>query len=207
MRIADSEIEVLIFDLFGVIIAFDDGLVVERLAPHCADPADASRRLHKLTAWLDVITGAVTLEQVHQGLVDTHGLAMSYREFEAVWLEPYSWPIPGMAELVAKLSKHYRLVLLSNVDRDYWQVVRTMHPELERFELRLVSCDLGMAKPDPEIYRQVSRLTGAEPPRCFFVDDTAANVEAARALGFHGYVFGSVEGLTTELQQANARGL
>ena len=207
MRIAGSEIEVLIFDLFGVIIAFNDGLVVERLAPHCADPADAARRLHKFTAWRDVITGAVTLRQVHQELVDTHGLAMSFAEFEAAWLEPYSWPIPGIADLVAQLSKHYRLVLLSNVDGHYWEVVKAMHPELECFEFLLVSCDLGMAKPDPEIYRHVSRLTDVEAGHCFFVDDTAANVEAATALGFHGHVFRSVEGLTAELQQANATGL
>ncbi len=207
MRIAGSQIDVLIFDLFGVLIGFEDGLVTERLARRCADPTEARERLHKFTAWRDVITGVVTLPQLHRELVDSHGLTMSHAEFEAAWLEPYSWPIPGMAGLVARLSEHYRLVLLSNVDRDYWRVVRAMHPELDCFELLLVSCDLGMAKPDAAIYRHVSRLTGVEPSGCFFVDDTAANVEAARALGFHGHVFSSVERLTDELRSANAGGV
>ncbi len=176
MKIAESEIEVLVFDLFGVIISFDDDLVTARLARNCADPADAFERLHKLTARHDVITGASTLPQVHREVVDAFGLTLSYPEFEAAWLEPYSEPIPGMADLVRALSEHYRLVLLSNIDRNYWQVVRGMHPELECFESLLVSCDLGMAKPDPGIYRQVCRLTGREPSQCFFVDDTAATL-------------------------------
>ncbi len=207
MRIAGSAIAVLAFDLFGVMISFDDDLVAARLASHCADPDDAFGKLHKLTARRDIITGASTLPEVHRELVDTHGLALSYSEFEAAWLEPYHEPVPGMADLVGTLSGHYRLVLLSNVDRDYWQVVRAMNPELDRFESLLVSCELGMAKPDPEVFRRVCQLTGTKPSQCFFVDDTASNVEEARALGFHGHVFGSVEGLTAALRDADAIGV
>ena len=207
MRIGDSAIEVLVFDLFGVLISFDDDLVIARLARHCADPADAFDRLHKLTARLDIITGESTLPQVHRELVETHGLTLSYPEFEAAWLEPYHEAIPGMAELVEALSRRYRLVLLSNVDRDYWQVVRAMQPELEHFELLFVSGELGGAKPAPEVFRHVCRVTGAEPRQCLFIDDTAQNVDAARALGFHGHVFRSVPELRAALEQANARGL
>lgn len=207
MRIGDSAIEVLVFDLFGVLIGFDDGLVTARLARHCSDPADASERLHKLTARDDIITGVTTLLQVHRELVETHGFTLSYPAFEAAWLEPYHHPIAGMAELVGALSRHYRLVLLSNVDRDYWRVVRAMHQELEHFAFCLVSCDLGVAKPNPEAYQCVCELTGTEPHQCFFVDDTAGNVEAAQALGFHGHVFRSVPELRVVLEQANARGL
>ena len=207
MQIAGATIEVLVFDLFGVLIAFDDDLVTARLARHCSDPDDAFGRLHKLTARHDIITGASTLPEVHRELVDTHGLTLSFRDFEAAWLEPYHEATPGMADLAKALSEHYRLVLLSNVDRDYWQVVRAMHPELDCFESLLVSCDLGNAKPDPEVFRHVCRLTGADPSRCFFVDDTALNVEAARALGLHGHVFRTVEGLTAALLEAGASGM
>ncbi|MXY88760.1 MAG: HAD family phosphatase [Dehalococcoidia bacterium] len=207
MRIGGSGIDVIVFDLFGVLISFDDDLVIERLARHCDDPAGAFRRLHKLTASQDIITGQSTLPQVHQRLAEAEGLKLSYADFEAAWLEPYSQAIPGMAELVETLSRHYRLVLLSNVDRDYWRVVRSLHPELDCFEARLVSCDLGMAKPDPEIYRHVSRLTGVEPARCLFVDDTEDNVDAARELGFHGHTFRTLSAFREELRQSGATGI
>lgn len=207
MRIGGTDIQCIVFDLFGVLISFDDDLVIARIARHCADPTDAFARLHKLTARHDIITGETALPQVHRELVDDHGLALSSSGFEAAWLEPYHEAIPGMAALVEALSRHYRLVLLSNVDRDYWRVVRGMHPELERFEALLVSADLGMAKPDPEVFRHVCTLTGTDPSQCFFVDDTALNVDAARALGFRGHVFRSVSGLRSALEQANAKGL
>lgn len=207
MRIGSSEVDVLVFDLFGVVISFDNDVVYSRLARHCADPADAFGRLNGLMASRDIITGETTLAEVHQRLVDTHGLKLSYPEFEAAWLAPYSEAMPGMAELLEKLSEHYRLVLLSNIDQAYWEVVRGMHPELEHFESLLVSCDLGMAKPDREIFQHVCQLTGREPSQCLFVDDTALNVGAARRLGFRCHQFRGVSELYAELKRGNARGI
>jgi putative hydrolase of the HAD superfamily len=45
------------------------------------------------------------------------------------------------------------------------------------------SARVGLAKPDPRIYRHAASLAGTRPDRCLFVDDTEENVEAAAALG------------------------
>lgn len=44
----------------------------------------------------------------------------------------------------------------------------------------------GAAKPDPRVYHAAARHAGAHITECLFVDDDAANVEAARALGMTG---------------------
>jgi HAD superfamily hydrolase (TIGR01509 family) len=155
----------------------------------------------------EITTGQLTLQQLHRRAVDAHGLTLAYAEFEGAWLEPYSEPMPGMADLVTILSRHYRLVLLSNVDRYYWRVVRAMHPELDAFDALLVSCDLGLAKPDPEIFLRASQVAGTDPSRCLFVDDTRGNVEAARALGFRTHWFRSVSEFRQELKRTNTKGL
>jgi HAD superfamily hydrolase (TIGR01509 family) len=199
-------VEALVFDLFGVVAAFDNDIVYARLARHCADPDDAFRRLNGLMASRDVITGRLTLPDVHRRLVDAHGYTLGYPEFETAWLAPYSWPMPGMAGLLGALAGR-RLVLLSNVDRYYFGVVRAMQPELARFDEVRLSCDLGLAKPDPEIFREASRAAGTDPSRCFLVDDSPANVDAARALGFRTHLFRDVAGLRTELAEAGVRPL
>lgn len=204
---AEPAVEAFVFDLFGVIVAFDNDIVYSRLARHCADPDEAFRRLDGLMAGRDVITGRLTLHQIHDQLVEAHGLALDYPAFQAAWLEPYSGRMPGMAELVTILSSNYRLLLLSNVDRYYWEVVRAMHPELDHFDSLLVSCDLGMAKPDSEIFLCASETAGVDPSRCCVVDDTRANVEAAWALGFQGHWFRSVSGLRQELKKAQTKGI
>jgi HAD superfamily hydrolase (TIGR01509 family) len=203
---ADLDVDVIIFDLFGVIIGFDNDIVYSRLARHCADPDNAITKLNGLMAGHEVITGALTLPQIHRRLADDHGLALGFADFEAAWLEPYSWPIAGMAELVERLARHYRLILLSNVDGYYWSVVRDAHPELAHFTSLLLSCDLGLAKPDPAIFRHASEVAAAPPSRCVFVDDTLANVEAARELGFHGHHFRGYSDFVAAMHAGGVKG-
>lgn len=45
------------------------------------------------------------------------------------------------------------------------------------------SARVGLAKPDPRIFRLAASLVGARPDRCLFVDDTGENVDVAAALG------------------------
>ena len=201
------QIDAFVFDLFGVLIGFDSELVYRRLARHCADPESAFRRLDGFLASRDVVTGKLSLPQIHEQLVATYGLSSSYAAFEHTWLEPYSSAMPGMAELVEALSGHYRLVLLSNVDRYYWGVVRAMQPELACFDALLVSCDLGLAKPDAEAFMHAARAAETEPERCYFIDDTQLNVDAAAALGFQTHRFRGVAALQSALLEARARGI
>jgi HAD superfamily hydrolase (TIGR01509 family) len=198
---------VFILDLFGVMISFDNNIVYERLAQHCADPAVAVAKLDGLMAGHDVITGAVTLPEIHQRLVLEHGLRLDLRDFTAAWLEPYSASMPEMADLVEDLAQAHRLVLLSNVDRYYWKIVLEMEPQLRRFDELLLSCDLGLAKPDPAIFRHACAVAGAPPSRCYFVDDSAVNVESARAVGLQAHLFRDTATLRDALRAIGVGGV
>ena len=199
--------EAFIFDFFGVMASFDNDIVYARLAKHCRNQAEAFKNINGFESRREVITGQLTLPQIYDGLVEAHGLSLDYAGFECAWLEPYSTPIPGMAELVKALTPNHKVLLLSNVDRYYWDAIRTAHPESECFDALLLSCDLGMAKPDREIFLHASAVAGAAPSRCFFIDDTLANVEAARTLGFEAHWFKGVPGLLNELKQRKTRGI
>ncbi|MEV6208924.1 HAD-IA family hydrolase [Kitasatospora sp. NPDC051914] len=48
------------------------------------------------------------------------------------------------------------------------------------------SSEVGAAKPDRRIYEAAAARAGVPPERCLFVDDSAANVDAATALGMTG---------------------
>jgi putative hydrolase of the HAD superfamily len=45
------------------------------------------------------------------------------------------------------------------------------------------SAELGVAKPDPEVYRRAAGLVHARPDRCVLIDDTPVHVDAAAAAG------------------------
>ncbi|MFB8230514.1 HAD family hydrolase [Cellulosimicrobium sp. NPDC055967] len=54
------------------------------------------------------------------------------------------------------------------------------------FDTSWYSCELGIAKPDPRFFVEAARRIGADPDEVLFVDDTARNVEGARAAGMVG---------------------
>ena len=51
------------------------------------------------------------------------------------------------------------------------------------FDVSCYSCDLGVTKPDPGFFAAAARRIGAEPSSVLFIDDSARNVEGARAAG------------------------
>ncbi|MEV6944406.1 HAD-IA family hydrolase [Streptomyces sp. NPDC051172] len=62
------------------------------------------------------------------------------------------------------------------------------------------SARVGLAKPDPRIYRLAAGLAGVRPERCLFVDDTEENTEAAAALGMHPVHFRTAADLERALE-------
>ena len=53
----------------------------------------------------------------------------------------------------------------------------------ELFDVLVISGELGMRKPAPEIYALAAERLGRPPERCVFVDDLPGNLKPARALG------------------------
>ena len=53
----------------------------------------------------------------------------------------------------------------------------------------VVSCEEGVVKPEPEIYRRLLGRYGLDPAQTLFIDDRPANIAAAAALGIRGQLF------------------
>jgi len=62
------------------------------------------------------------------------------------------------------------------------------------------SARVGIAKPDPRIYRLAAELAGVAPERCLFLDDSEENVEAAAALGMRAVCFREAADLERALE-------
>ncbi len=88
-------------------------------------------------------------------------------------------------------SRGYRTAIVTNNVREFSQGWRKMIPADELFETIVDSSEVGVRKPDPEIYRIALRELGdVEPGRSVFLDDFESNVQAARRLGIHGVLVG-----------------
>ena len=61
-------------------------------------------------------------------------------------------------------------------------------PELDALDLVMMSSEVELLKPDPEIFTLALELLEVSPAQALFIDDLPENVDAARALGLSGIV-------------------
>ena len=99
----------------------------------------------------------------------------------------------------------YRLVVLSNTCPPHVEWIGRHWDVLDRFDAHVFSYEVGAMKPGPEIYEAAVEAAGCEASECFFVDDLAENVEAARAAGLIGTLYVGVEPLKVALKDAGVR--
>ena len=102
--------------------------------------------------------------------------------------------------LLRGLASRYRLLLLSNTNAIHFEMIRQAYPMLRHFDDMVLSYQVGALKPGPEIFQVAIQRAGCRPEECFYTDDTAAHVEAARALGIDAEQFvdrGQLEGELT----------
>jgi 2-haloacid dehalogenase len=116
------------------------------------------------------------------------------------WPEMVKGPIDGTADVADELrAAGVPTYILSNASAETWPFAVERFPFLGSFDGVLLSGEVGLAKPDPEIFDELCRRFDLRPEATVFIDDRAANVEAARALGFVGHHFSDAAGLRAEL--------
>jgi putative hydrolase of the HAD superfamily len=97
---------------------------------------------------------------------------------------------PDTLEVLGLLRERgIRLALLSNGGLP--SIGRTLHHagiEPSWFEALMRTATLGVKKPHPQAYRATAAALGLPAEACAFVDDSAENVAAARAVGMIGWV-------------------
>jgi len=104
---------------------------------------------------------------------------------------------PGMVTVVRRAKEQgIRTALLSNswgldYDRSGWG---------DLFDALVISGEVGLRKPEPAIYRLAAERLGAQPQECVFVDDLAANIRGAAAVGMVGLHHTSLESTIGELE-------
>ena len=111
--------------------------------------------------------------------------------------------IPGMAAIVEALdAAHVPLFAITNFSGEFWREWVPNHRELfDRFRDIVVSGDEKLVKPDPAIYRLALDRFGLEAREAVFVDDNAANIDAAAAMGIHAVLFTDAAAFRAELVQ------
>jgi 2-haloacid dehalogenase len=116
------------------------------------------------------------------------------------WPEMLAGDLRGSVELLAELrAAGVPLYALTNWSAETFAVTRNRFEWLDWFDGMLLSGEEGMTKPDPAIFRLLLDRFGLDPGATVFVDDSEANVAAARELGIDAVRFTGPGQLRREL--------
>ncbi len=140
--------------------------------------------LYRCPAWRDVERGigdpAAWRAGAHRALEERAGRPLPPLHEE--WKKAQTAIEPNL-ELVRALRPDYKLSVLSNADL-------SLRGRLERdmgvhhlFDDIVCSAEVGMAKPEPAVFRLAALRLGVAPEQCVFVDDWDQNIDAARGVG------------------------
>lgn len=114
----------------------------------------------------------------------------------------HSQTMPGTCDVVEALAGgEAALFGLTNANAKAAAAVQELTPAVRHFRDVVVSAEVRLMKPEPEIFEVLLERNGLSAPETLFVDDSAANCEAARSLGLHAHQFHSAESLSNELRQ------
>jgi putative hydrolase of the HAD superfamily len=92
-----------------------------------------------------------------------------------------------------------RTAILSNMGDSVLENIEREFAWIHGFDALVWSYQLGIAKPDPEIYRHALEKLGTRPEETLFLDDKQVNIDAARELGIEGLLFTNINELRRNL--------
>ena len=128
--------------------------------------------------------------------VDEHWLAVMRRlrlpasEAETIRAEFFAGDVidRDLLNFIRSLRLRYKTGIISNAWGDMRDYI-VKHQFDDAFNTLIISAEVGMMKPQPEIYQLALKQARVEAKEAAFIDDTPKNVDAANALGMHGIVF------------------
>ena len=193
----------IIFDIGRVIVRLDVSRAMAGLAAGLTlSPADIWSAITHDPRWPDWQEGRITPRDWHLHLSKRLGGSLSFEQFTDAWNRAID-PVPILeSSLFEKLSKRYRLALLSNTDPIHVAHLESAYEFVRHFPkpARIYSCVVGASKPDSLIFREALRATRARPEEAVYIDDILSYVEAAQRLGMAGFTFSSPEQLESDLR-------
>lgn len=176
----------IVFDLAGV--------VVERNKARC--PQYLMDYFHFVHSgqpmpdfWNDYDRGTRPTEAVAEALATFRGSDVVTAKRLMLEAITYQETIPATASLIAELKDAgYRLFVLSNMSKDYIEFLRKMDV-FRHFEGEVISCEVGLIKPEKEIYTLLLERYSLTAEQTVFIDDRKENVDAAAEVGIVPFHF------------------
>ncbi|MFO7842468.1 MAG: HAD family phosphatase [Bacteroidales bacterium] len=180
----------IIFDLGNVIINIDSNRAVNAMKEMGFDNFEESYTLLQQSDLFDYLEkGLITPEKFRTDLQVHFNRSVSPKKIDNAWNSMLLDFPKKRIKLLQELKSKYRLFLLSNTNIIHYHKYNQDFIDQygfglsNLFEKVYLSFDMGMRKPDLEVFKYVIKDSNLKPIETLFVDDSAENIDSANELG------------------------
>src|SRR5215469_10344150 len=183
---SDYPIKAIILDYGDVISLPADPAVMSSMAALFGLPLDRFRQLYGFLRH-DYDSGALHATAYWNKIADAAGVQLDddklahLRKADVTMWSRLNEPVLRWVDELREAG--YKTAVLSNMHHDMVQRVLSNRAWAKRFDVLVLSSPLGMAKPQPEIFKYCLKELNLKPHEAVFIDDREENVEAAIRVG------------------------
>lgn len=196
-------IKAILFDFGNVLLEWNPRYVYRRYFPDDDEAMESFLREVNFMEWN---------AQQDKGRTFAEGVAILAQQFPQYsdliqayhdhWSDSIGEHLDGTVKILKRLKgAGYPLYGLSNWSAETFPIARRKYDFFELLDDIIISGEVGSIKPEPEIFEIALRRIGKPAGECLFIDDSLANIEQARKMGFVTIHFQSSEQLEQKLQK------
>ena len=184
-----QEIDAIIFDFGGVIIEVNMEMPYHKLLCLSQNPNDDLIKNLKNLAFSYEI-GKINNQDFIDGIKSIIKLNLEDKEIQTIWNQMLGNVPSYMGKLLAHIKQEKRTFILSNTNPIHLEEAKRRFQESVKeysfdslFEKTYYSHEIGLHKPDHNIYSYVVKDSNLIPHRTLFIDDNYRNIEEAKKFG------------------------
>ena len=186
----DTVIKNIIFDMGNVLLQFRPQVALDTFFDTQEDKDIINRELFLGPEWIMGDEGIITNEERYDRICHRipERLHEQFKRCIGGW-DACLIPVPGADEFCQEAKERgYGMYILSNACNRFRHFFPREFRE-DYFDGIVVSSEIKLIKPNPEIYNYILKTYGLKPEECLFLDDREENVETALGTGMRAEVF------------------
>jgi FMN phosphatase YigB (HAD superfamily) len=197
-----SPVRNVVFDFGGVLVRWQPEAVIASF--YADEPLRALVRdaVIRHPDWIDLDRGSLSETAAIERFAARMGRPTAEMRALMQHIKDSLTPLPDSIALLDELAQRgVPLYGLSNMSAPIFELLKSRYDHWDRFLGIVVSGEIGLVKPDPEIFHHLAKRYGLIPAETVFIDDHLPNIESAGRLGFHTIHFADAEQCRRELDR------
>ncbi|MDZ7725383.1 MAG: HAD-IA family hydrolase [candidate division KSB1 bacterium] len=187
-----TRFDYIIFDLGGVLVEYQRSPSILEYTESPLTKEDLSWWWQRSSTVIRFEKGEISETEFSEKSINELNLQVSTEKFLDWFASSFKGLLPGVSDIIMQLSQTHQLATISNVNKVFWDKFEKTDI-YTFFSRRFLSFELGIRKPDLELYKIVLQTLKAPPHRLLYFDDLYENIDAAKTLGIQSYVAKNVK--------------